>query len=360
MINRDRLVGAFCDLVRIDSPSGEEEAMAQHLRQRLEALGMKVERDTHGNVIASEEGDDPLILSAHMDTVEPGRGIVPRIEEDRIVSDGTTILGGDCKAGVAAIVEALQSIKEDGARRRPVQAVFTRGEEIGLVGAAYLDYSMLRGREAVVFDGNGPVSTITSASPTYVGFDVKVTGRAAHAGVEPEKGLSAIRIASDIISQLPQGRIDAETTINVGTIAGGSVRNAVPEDVTFSGEFRSRNTESLDLMRLQVLSTLQAARERYREATIAEDLKVMFRMYRVDPGGHMVQLVSRVLEHLDLRPDLKPSGGGTDGNVFLEHGLDSLVVGMATNEMHTTREYVKINELAETARLCQQLLLGSS
>ena len=114
-----------------------------------------------------------------------------------------------------------------------------------LVGAQYLDYGILKGEEAVVFDGNGPVGTITSSSPTYISFDVKVKGRAAHAGVEPEKGLSAIRIASDIISQLPQGRLDEETTINVGTISGGSVRNAVPEDVTFSGEFRSRNTETL-------------------------------------------------------------------------------------------------------------------
>ena len=277
MIERERLVNTFCELVRIDSPSGEEEAVAQYLTQKLTALGLLIQRDSHGNVIASEDGDNPLILSAHMDTVEPGRGIKPRIEEDRIVSDGTTILGGDCKAGVAAILEGLQSIKDEGASRRPVQAVFTRGEEIGLVGAEiglvgaqYLDYGILTGQEAVVFDGNGPVGTITASSPTYISFDVKVKGRAAHAGVEPEKGLSAIRIASDIISQLPQGRLDEETTINVGTISGGSVRNAVPEDVTFSGEFRSRNTETLELTRLQVLQVLQAAREKYQDASIDE------------------------------------------------------------------------------------------
>ena len=359
MIDTDRLVDSFCQLVRIDSPSGEEEAVAQHLRQRLEALGLRVARDAHGNLIASEDGEAPLLLSAHMDTVEPGRGIVPRIEDNRIVSDGTTILGGDCKAGIAAILEALESIKEDGSQRRPVQAVFTRGEEIGLVGAGYLDYSMLRATEAVVFDGNGPVSTITSASPTHVWFEVKVTGRAAHAGVEPEKGLSAIKIASEIITQLPQGRMDEETTFNVGTIKGGSVFNAVPAEASFTGEFRSRNTETLDLMRLQVSSTLQAARERYRDATIDEDLRVSFQMYNIDPNGQMVRMVSRVLGDMGLTPDIKPSGGGTDGNVFLLHGLDALVVGMATNEMHTTREYVKIDELADTARFCQHLLTST-
>ena len=135
MINQERLLDSFRGLVRIDSPSDEEEEVAQHLVTRLGSLGFKVERDAHGNVIASEVGDDPLLLSAHMDTVEPGRGIKPTIQGDRIVSDGTTILGGDCKAGVAAILEGLESVAESGLARRPVQVVFTRGEEIGLIGA---------------------------------------------------------------------------------------------------------------------------------------------------------------------------------------------------------------------------------
>ena len=139
MISQERLVNSFCDLVQIDSPSNEEEEVAQHLVARLSDLGLSVERDAHGNVIASEPGEMPLLLSAHMDTVEPGRGIVPVIEGERIVSQGETILGGDCKAGVAAIMEGLQSVIEDGLPHRPVQVVFTRGEEIGLVGATNLD-----------------------------------------------------------------------------------------------------------------------------------------------------------------------------------------------------------------------------
>ncbi|MCH8808678.1 MAG: M20/M25/M40 family metallo-hydrolase, partial [Proteobacteria bacterium] len=278
MIDRDRLVNAFCGLVRIDSPSDEEEDMARHLTQRLEGLGFRVDRDAHGNVIASEDGENPLLLSAHMDTVEPGRGIKPQVNGDRIVSDGTTILGGDCKAGVASILEALEASAEDGTHRRPVQVVFTRGEEIGLVGANNLDYSMIKAKESVVFDGNGPVNTITGASPSYVSFDVTVKGRAAHAGVEPEKGLSAIRIVTEIIQELPQGRLDEETTFNVGMISGGSVRNAVPSDAAFGGEFRSRNIETLDSLRMQVVSTLEAARKKYSDATIQEDLDVLFHM----------------------------------------------------------------------------------
>ena len=356
MIKQERLVGSFFDLVRIDSPSDEEEEMALHLTDRLSRLGFSVARDAHGNVIASEDGDNPLLLSAHMDTVEPGRGIQPIIKGDRITSDGTTILGGDCKAGVAAILEGLESVGEDATARRPVQVVFTRGEEIGLVGASNLDYSMIRASEAVVFDGNGPVNTITGASPTYMRFDITVKGRAAHAGVEPEKGLSAIRIATEIINELPNGRLDDETTFNVGMISGGSVRNAVPADATFGGEWRSRNTETLDSLKMQLLTTLERARERYKEATIEEDLEVMFQMYNLDPEEQIVRMVTRVMRDMDLTPDIRPSGGGTDGNVMRLHGIESVVVGMSTNEMHTVDEYVVIPDLVNTARFCQEVI----
>ena len=356
MIDQDRLVNAFCDLVQIDSPSDEEEAVAQHLIPQLERLGLKVARDAHGNVIATEEGENRLLLSAHLDTVEPGRGIKPSIKGDRIVSDGTTILGGDCKAGVASIIEGLSSVMEEGQRHRPVQVVFTRGEEIGLVGVSNLDWSMIKCTEAVVFDGNGPVNHITGSSPTYMRFDVTVTGRAAHAGVEPEKGISAIRIATDIINRLPQGRLDEETTFNVGMISGGTVRNAVPALTTFGGEFRSRNAETFDSLKMQLLTTLEQTRERYREATIDEDLEVMFQMYNLDPEESIVKLATRVMGDMGMTPDIRPSGGGTDGNVFRLNGVANVVVGMSTNEMHTVNEYVIIPDLVNTARFCQQIV----
>ena len=153
---RDRLVNTFCEIVQIDSPSGEEEEMAVDAVRRLERLGLSVVRDEYGNVIAGDEGRDPLLMSAHLDTVEPGRGIKPRVENDRITSDGTTILGGDCKAGVAAILEALQSLREDGADRRPVQVALTREEEIGLFGARNLDLSRIRANRSHRIRRRGP------------------------------------------------------------------------------------------------------------------------------------------------------------------------------------------------------------
>ena len=356
MPNQERLVNDFSDLVRIDSPSGEEWDVARHLSDRLAGLGFQVGRDEHGNVIAREAGDRPLLLSAHMDTVNPGRSIKPQVVGDRITSDGNTILGGDCKAGVAAILEALQTVRDEGRPRRPVQVVFTRGEEIGLVGASNLDFTMLSATEAVVFDGNGPVNTITGGSPTYMAFDIDIRGRGAHAGVEPEKGLSAIKIASDLIAQLPQGRMDEETTFNIATITGGTVRNAVPSEAKITGEFRSMNTESLELLRMQLLATIGNIRGRYAEAEITEKLEMMFQMYRLDPNEATAQLVTRVMRDMGLQPDIRPSGGGTDGNVFRLHGIESVVVGMATNQMHTIDEYVVIPDLLDTARFCEQLM----
>ena len=356
MIRRERLVETFCELARIDSPSGEEEAIAQHLVGKLEGLGFNVVRDDYGNVVASDGREDPIILSAHMDTVEPGRGIQPLVDGDRIHTDGTTILGGDCKAGVAAIIEALESIIEDGVDRNAVEVAFTREEEIGLVGARNLDFSLLSGSEAVVFDGEGPPSQITSSSPEYIGFDIEITGRAAHAGVEPEKGLSAIRIAAEIITRLPQGRLDDETTFNVGTIEGGTVRNAVPETTAVHGEFRSRNIESLDGIRIQVDEAVGQVREMFPEAVIDCHLHTEFVAYRLEEDDPALDRVKVALESLGLTPTLRPSGGGTDGNVFRLNEISAVVVGMADHGMHTVREYVTIPDLVDAAHLCETLL----
>lgn len=356
MINRDRLIKTFCDLVQIDSPSGEEEAMAVELQRRLTAMGFETERDAYGNLIASDGGKDPFLLSAHMDTVEPGRGVKPRVDGDRILSDGSTILGGDCKAGVAAILEALESIKEDGTPHVSFEIAFTREEEIGLVGARNLDFSKISAKEAVIFDGEGPPSQITSASPTYVGFDIEITGRAAHAGVEPEKGLSAIRIATELMARLPQGRLDDETTFNIGTIEGGTVRNAVPENTLVTGEFRSRNLETLDGVHLQLMEAIEEVRRMFPEAVIEDHLHTEFESYNLTEDDPATNRVMSTLRTLGLEPTLRPSGGGTDGNIFRQRGISAVVVGMADHNMHTVREYVTISDLVDAAHLCETLL----
>ena len=359
MIDPEHVVRTFMELARIDSPSGHEDAIATELEGRFRRLGFDVRRDPYGNLIASEPGDSPLILSAHMDTVEPGRGIVPKLDGDRIVSDGTTILGGDCKAGITAILEGLQSIAQDGIARIPVEVVLTRDEERGLIGAKRLDFEGLRGREAVVFDGEGSVRNITSSSPTYLSFDIDIVGRAAHAGVEPEKGLSAIRIAAEVVSRLPQGRLDDATTFNVGMISGGSVRNAVPEHSRIRGEARSRDQATLGALRTLIEGIVSDARGEHPDARLTLTFEVEFETYEIDPEAPNVRRVTEALLRLGLGPLLSPSGGGTDGNVFRSHGIAAVVVGVAAHDAHTVREYVVRSELVQAAEFCGALLVTS-
>ncbi len=356
MIDRERLIRTFTDLVRIDSPSGEEDAIAEVLSVRLSALGFAVSRDAYGNVIATQAGDSPLLLSAHMDTVEPGRGVRPIIDGDVIHTDGSTILGGDCKAGLSVILEALESLHQDAAPWRAVEIAFTREEEIGLVGARNLDFTKLRAKEAVVFDGEGSVHQVTSGSPTYLSFDIDITGRAAHAGVEPEKGISAIQLAAEMIVQMRLGRLDEYTTFNVGVIEGGSVRNAVPEHAHIAGETRSHDAQALERVRSYLLNIVQDTRNRWTEAQITCEMHEQFTGYRLDETTGALARVIETLAGLGMTPQLALSGGGTDGNVFVLNGIEAVVVGAAMHDAHTVRESVKITELEQGATFCRALL----
>ena len=357
MIDPDRLLQSFLDLVGIDSPSGEEEAMAQEVSRRLRALGAEVRRDAHGNVVARiGDGDEPFLLSAHLDTVEPGRGINPIVAGDTVRTDGSTVLGGDPKAGVAAILEGLTSLHEAGTTHRPVELVFTRGEEVGLAGSRNLDYSMVTARRGVVLDGEGAVNEITNEAPAQYLADVDITGRAAHAGVEPEKGVPAILIAAEMIVGLPQGRLDRETTANVGLISGGSARNAVPERCSFRAEFRSRNPERLAALKEEIELHLAAVAARHPQAKVDAHIEKVFEGYRLPPNHPVIELCARALQSLGMVPRLQPSGGATDANIFAGHGIYAAVLGMGGHHFHTTREDLSIANMVNSARFVEAVL----
>lgn len=367
MIKQDRLLKSFLSLVQIDSPSGEETAMAKHVAKLLKDLGGNVQFDSYGNVIAKfpatgrpssgRKGEgEPIMLNAHLDTVEPGRHIKPIVEGDKIVSDGTTILGGDPKAGVSAILEALSSLKEDKSKHLPLEVVLTLGEETGLLGAVNLDYSLLEAKRGVTIDGEASVGNILSAGPGYNRVDVTIIGRAAHAGAEPEKGISAIKIAAEIIDKLEVGRIDHETTANIGLIEGGSARNAVPERVHFKAEIRSRDLNKLEKHAAHFQEIFDQTFKKYPGAKIELHMEREFNPYVFDENHRVIQLVTKVLKQIGVKPKLEPSGGGTDVNIFHTHGIEAVCVGNGDYEAHTTREYVLISEMVETAKFCEQLL----
>jgi tripeptide aminopeptidase len=355
MIDRERIVRTFLDLVAIDSPSGDEDAIAIELETRLRALGLDVAQDAHGNVLGRLDGEgEPLILSAHMDTVEPGRGITPVWDgADIIRSDGTTILGADNKAGCAVILEVVASTLEAGPPHRPVEVAISRGEEVGLVGASNMDYSRLSGKVAIVIDSGGPPSSVQGAAPYSYGYRVEVHGRAAHAGLEPEKGIPAITIAAEAVLGLPQGRIDFETTGNVGTIHGGLVTNAVPDYCEIRGEMRSMEFEKVDSLVAQSQDHLEEVRRRHPDARIEAAFKMGYAGYKLDDSDPAARLLFGVLRGMGMPPDPHPVGGGTDGNVFRGQGIASVVIGRGGYNQHTKDEYLVIPEMLDCARVVE-------
>jgi tripeptide aminopeptidase len=357
MVSRERALKTLLDLIAIDSPSGQEAAVAAEIERRLQALGATTRQDGYGNVVGTLPGEgEPLLLSAHMDTVVPSIGIKPILDGDEMYTDGTTILAGDPKAGVTAILEGIEAHRESGKPGRALQVVITRGEEQGLIGSQHLDYSLVQARQGFVFDGEGPVNKVTVAAPSQYSVEAEITGRAAHAGVEPEKGIPAIRIAAELIAALPQGRLDAETTANVGMINGGTARNAVPERCSFKGEFRSRNKQRLEELRAEYERTIDDVRRKYPEAGIDVQLINLYEGYRVEEGEPLLAFARQKLAAIGREPVLVESGGGTDANNFSRHGIRALVVGLGGEQFHTVRERLAIPNLVDAARFCEAAL----
>ena len=364
MTNRERLTQTLIDLIKIDSPTGEEDAIDSHLATRLAALGAAVRHDAYGNLVATLAGANggsglpPVLLSAHMDTVEPGRGITPTLDADgdTLRSDGSTILGGDCKAGLAIVLEGLTTAIAADASRRPVQVVFTRAEEGGLNGARNLDFSLLQAQTGIVFDGEGPVSRICVGAPAQNIVQCHIAGVAAHAGLEPENGVSALLVAAHILTRLPLGRIDSETTANIGVLRGGLKRNIIPEHAAMDGELRSRSPAKLENYTAEFRRVFDHAAAMYPQASIDLDIWNQYRAYQVPDGHPALAEIARAVAAAGLQPTLETTGGGSDANVFFEHGIAALPVGIGVRNFHTTRETASISEICAAARVCQEFI----
>ena len=359
MADEERLVKTLIELIKIDSPSGEEDAMDSEVSSRLKSLGLKVSHDAYKNVIAKLDGEgEPIMLSAHLDTVEPGRGIKPVIDGGVLRSDGTTILGGDCKAGVAIVLEGLESALATNLANRAIEVIFTRHEEGGLVGAHNLDFSMVTAKNGIVFDGEGPPNRIILSAPSQNVVTAYITGRAAHAGLEPEKGISALLIASDILSRLPLGRIDEETTANIGRMEGGLKRNIIPDQAFLDGEFRSLSNEKLADMERKFRRVFDEVASMYPEASINLDITNSYQAYNIDPKNSAVAIIGKALAGMGLEMILESTGGGSDANVFIEKGITAIPVGIGVRDFHTTWETALISEVMLGAQMCEGIVRG--
>jgi tripeptide aminopeptidase len=367
MIDRDRMISEFVELARIPSLSRREGAMAEALMQRLEALGISATTDATGEAIGGEVGNviahvpataaelPCLMLNAHIDTVGPGEGIEPVVEDERIASSGETIVGADDKCGVVILLEVVRCIIEERIPHGGLDLVFTVAEEIGLHGAKHLDYSKLRARMAYVLDGGQEAGVITRAAPYANSIKFTVRGRAAHAGVCPEKGVNAIRVAAAGIAAMRLGRLDDETTANIGVIRGGEASNIVPEHCYIEGEARSHDEQKLRSQTDHMVKCMQAAAAS-AGAQVEIDLQRSYNGFCLGESDPVVALAVAAARSLGVEPKLRVGGGGSDANIFNEHGIPAVILATGAAEVHTTSEYVSIPTMIQCGQWLVQVL----
>ena len=351
MIDQERLLNTFVSLVRIDSPSGQEGAIREELVRRLQALDLEVHVDETGNVLGRLAGEgEPLLLSAHMDTV-PGVGIQPVVNDGLVCSDGTTILGADDKSGIAVILEVVETLRANGSRPA-LEVALSVGEEVGLLGAKGMDMGWFRSRQALVLDMGGPIHEVVQAAPVSDKFDAVVHGRAAHAGAHPEDGINAIAIAAKGIGRMRLGRIDDETTANIGTIQGGEAVNVVPDRVSMRGEARSHSVAKLDAQIAAMRQALQDAVDAHPGARLEMCIERSYQAYRLAKDAPVLRRVTAALQAMgEGAPILKAIGGGSDANVFNARGIVAVPVSTGMSAVHTHQECIAVADMARCAEL---------
>lgn len=350
----------FLELAELPSPSGSEEAVAEHIRRYLAPLGIPVEEDEAGNLLArlartDGNGGAPIFLCAHMDTVPPLGPIEPVVEEGIVRNAGGTILGADNKASVAVMLEAARELVSEPRPHAGVELLFTVREETGLEGAKAFDAGRLEARMGFVYDYSGQVGDVVTAAPSGRTFDVLFKGRSAHAGINPEDGRSAVYAAARAISDLRLGRIDEETTANVGTISGGSARNVVPDRCEVRAEARSRDERKLADLVQEMLDAFSFAAS-VAECEVETRVEEKYRGYKLPPDDPAYALACSALERAGFEPRPVAVGGGADANVFKERGMLCVNLGTGMTDVHTPQEHIAVADLEAMLAVTRELV----
>lgn len=361
-INKNRLLDEFFELVQIDSETGHETEIAEILTNKFKRLGLDVTEDDSkektghgaGNLICTLKGTktnaDTIYFTSHMDTVVPGNGIKPSIEDGFIVSDGTTILGADDKAGLAAIIEMIRTLKENDIEHGDVEFIITVGEESGLVGAKSLDGSLIKAKYGYAIDSNGPVGDIIVSAPTQAKLYSAMKGKTAHAGLAPEKGVSAITLAAKAIAKMPLGRIDDETTANIGRFEGGKQTNIVADRVNILAEARSLNPGKMEKQVTAMKEAFENTAEEYG-GTAEVDVEIMYPGFNQDSNDEVVEVARNAARSIGRESNLQKSGGGSDANVIAGLGIPTVNLAVGYEEIHTTNERIPVEELVKITEI---------
>jgi len=352
-VDRDRLVETFLELVAVDSPTGHEEEIGRELIKLFTELGCSVTQDDIGNLVAVYPGSRPdtVLLSTHMDTAGKDVGIKPIIEDGIIKTDGSTILGADDKSGIAGCIELLTLLRSNPDVKHPtIEFVISVGEESGLVGSRQMDLSQLNAGYGFVMDTAGVIGAITYWAPTSVYLTIRVHGKKVHAGVEPEKGINAVKVAAEAIAAMPLGRIDEETVANIGTITGGEARNIVPGEVVLDGMARSHDQEKLDAQLDAMRSAITEAAERHG-ATFDFETEEIYRTYKIDESERPYREAARAIETLGIEVFPRKSGGGTDGNFFNAKGIPCVALATGMVDEHAATEHIAIDDMVMACKI---------
>ena len=367
MTNRERLISRFVEYVKIDSESYSEKDFAERLFVDLEEVGFEVIYDNSGkkigsnckgNIIAKLKGNtegETILFSGHMDTVTPGKGIKPIIKEDMVCTDGTTILGGDDKAGIAGIIEAILVLKENNEKYPSIELVFTIAEEVGLLGSKNLDYSKIEAKKGFILDSSGDVGTVTIKGPAQDNIKVKIIGKPAHAGVAPETGISAIQIAASAIANMNLLRIDENTTANIGVINGGKVTNIVCPEVFIDAEARSTIEELLDIQTKHMVDTFNEYAEKMGGQV---EIKVTrsYGSFSINENEEIINHIEKACQSANLEMKLVASGGGSDTNIFNGKGIVSVNLSSGERKPHTLEEHIYIKDLVNIAQIVTEII----
>ena len=358
-IDFERLLDTFVALLNVDSYYGDEERVVAVIKPRMEGLGIAWRSDPHGNLIgewpARGRGGEPIILNAHMDTVRPTPDMTPVVRDDGVYSDGSSVLGADDKAGVAAIMEAVRAYHESGEPHGPVELLFTTGEDVGHIGSKAFDANDVVGRRCYVLDAGGPVGNVVMRAPGQRRFNFTFRGKAAHAGLEPELGVSAIGMAARAIDRMPLGRVDEITTANVGIISGGEAYNIVAPEAKVTVETRSLSEERLELQVADIVGAAeQAAADFGGEVDI--ETHTFYTAYELNEGDPAVALADAAITAAGIEPQHVSTGGGSDAHEFNEKGITSVCLGMGYIDVHSVREYMPHDQLRAITQVSTELI----
>ncbi len=371
MINESRLFKLFEDLCLINAPALDEKNSVSWTRNHLEGLGLECWEDQAGakiggnanNLIVKLPGNLPnapkIFLSAHFDTVEPTEGLKIKVIDDVYYSESDTILGADDKAGMAPAIEAMLCMKENDLPRGDTFLVLCVAEEIGLKGAFACDIQELGLDFGYVFDTGPPVGSFVNHVGTHAKFHVKYKGKPAHAGKDPEHGISAIHAAGIALSKMNLGRIDEETTANVGQIFGGTATNVVPAEVQIKAEARSFDSEKLETQIKHMTECFESGAKAL-QAKVEIHVDTAYDGYKIDEDTMVVQKALRCAKKLGWEFPLRSTLGGSDANAFNLKGVPTIVCGTGMKEIHTHEEHVSKRDLVSLTQLAIELLRADS